>query len=160
MSFAEHTGRTKRGNCAVCGVEVDQEEVCMTAGRLPAGTTWWESHAHKAPCGAQCSGGGTDPDELDVHIPTFGSCPRCGATESEIARVIDRADGNERVVFHHYVMPHCASIGYRIDLEQRIGNEWRVKSRWNSNHPDSLQLTIEWAKRYVPWLAVCDLRDS
>ena len=152
MSFAENTGKTRRGICEVCGTEVDQEEMRLLAGRQPAGSTWWNSQPHRAPCGAHCAGGGTDSDEDDVHIPSFAACPRCGATASEVARIVERRDGQERVVIHRYTAAYCADLGYRIDLEIRMGGDWRVESRWPTNHPESLDLTIEWAKRYVSWL--------
>lgn len=110
MSFAEHTGKTRRGLCSVCGIEVDQEEVRMLAGRLRSGSTWWEPQAHRAPCGAHCAGGGTEPEEQDVHIPPFAACTRCGATATEVARIIERSDGQERVVFHRYTALHRATL--------------------------------------------------
>jgi hypothetical protein len=152
MSFATNTGNLRRAACPICGLEVEQEEIRVLAGRVPAGSTYWEPQPHRAPCGAHCAGGGTEPEEQDVHIPPFAACLRCGATDTEVARIIVRDDGQERIVFHHYTAPYCADLGYRIELQTRVGIDWRVKSRWPTNHPDSLDLTIEWAKRYVPWL--------
>jgi hypothetical protein len=149
MAFAENTGRIEQRRCKVCGTEVEHEEVRHFTA--PASLDW-HATAHRAPCGAHCGGGGYDHGETDVHIPAFGRCPRCGATETEIADVITRADQNERVVFHRYVVDYHRFIGYRIDLEVFRDGAWGVKSRWNTNFPDSLPRTIEWAERYVPWL--------
>lgn len=97
-------------------------------------------------------GGGCDSGEEDVHTPPFSACPRCGAIDSEIARIIDRPDGVERIVFHRYTSEHRRDLGFRIDLERREGESWCVVSRWGTNHPDSLEQTVEWAERYVSWL--------
>jgi hypothetical protein len=125
----------------------------MLAGRLPAGSTWWEPQAHRAPCGAHCSGGGYEHGEQDVHTPAFAACPRCGAVDSEIARVIERSDGLERAVFHRYTAEYRRDLGYRVDLERRDGESWRVVSRWQVHHPDSLDRAIEQACCYVSWLS-------
>lgn len=153
MSFAEHTGKTKRTGCPVCGVEVEQDEVRTLAGRLPVGSTWWEPRPHRAPCGAHCTGGGTEPEEQDVHTPPFGACPRCGATNSEIARIIDRPDGAERAVFHRYTAEYCRDLGFRVDLERRNGETWQVVARWNVQHPESFDDALRQASHYVSWLS-------
>jgi hypothetical protein len=36
------------------------------------------------------------------------------------------------------------------------GDGWTVKSRWPTNHPESLDRTVEWAKNYVGWLKDVD----
>jgi hypothetical protein len=149
MSFATHTGRTKTTECCVCGRAVLHEEVHIL-GRQGE-TTHWQPTEHRAPCGAHCSGGGYDPDETDVHILAFGKCPRCGATETEVAKVIEKPDGSERVVLHRYAVEYRRDLGFRIELEIRKDDQWKLKSRWPGD-PDSLEKTIEWAKRYVPWL--------
>lgn len=152
MSFAEHTGKIRRTACPVCGVEVEQEDVHMLARRLPPGSTWWEPRPHRAPCGAHCVGGGTEREEQDVHTPPFGACPRCGATNSEIARIIERPDAAERAVFHRYTAEYCRSNGFRVDLEQRHGESWRVVSRWNVHHPESFDEALRKACNYISWL--------
>lgn len=149
MSFAKNTGRRRTQKCVVCNVEVEHEKILLFSAPTKI---HWKAVAHRAPCGAHCAGGGYDSGEQDVHIPAFGACPRCGATDSEVARVIERGDGGERVVFHRYVSQHCRELGFRIDLEKRDGESWRVAARWGTNCPDSLEQTIEWAERYVPWL--------
>ena len=149
MSFAEHTGRVEQRTCKVCGTLIDHEEV----RHFSAPTSYsWSAIEHRAPCGAHCGGGGYDHGEKDVHIPAFGRCPRCNATETEIAEIIFRDNEMERVVFQKYVVDYDRSIGYRIDHEEFRNGIWTVKSRWNTNYPDSLPLTIEWAERYVSWL--------
>jgi hypothetical protein len=149
MSFAEHTGRVEKRSCMVCSTIVDHEEVRHF--KLPPSFSW-HAFPHRAPCGAHCAGGSYDQGESDVHIPAFGRCPRCGATGSEIAEIVTRADNTERLVFHRYTADHLRRIGYRIDHEVLRGGDWTVKTRWNTNYPDSLPRTIEWAERYVQWL--------
>ncbi len=108
---------------------------------------------HRAPSGAHCMGGGVNHGETDVHIVTFGKCPRCGDTDSEVATTIANDDNTERVVIQRYTHKYRADIGFRIELEIRTGDAWVVKSRWPTNAPDSLDGTIRWAENYVPWLA-------
>jgi hypothetical protein len=66
--------------------------------------------------------------------------------------VIERSDGVERAVFHHYTAKHYRNLGYRVDLECRNGDSWQVVSRWQVRHPDSLNRAIQQACRYVSWL--------
>lgn len=146
MTFARRTGRTKKSECHVCGLAVLHEESRTGTG------THWNPVAHRAPCGAHCGGGGYAYGETDVHIVAFGSCPRCGATATEVAKVIEKPDGKERVVFQRYTVEYYRDLGFRIDLEVQQDGQWKVKSRWNSYKPDSLDGTIELAKRYIPWL--------
>lgn len=150
MSFATYTGRTKTTECRVCGCAVLHEEVEILGGQ--GQTTHWQPDEHRAPCGAHCEGGGYDPAEADVHIPAFGKCPRCGATETEVAKIIEKPDGSERVVFQRYTIGYRRELGFRIELEIQKNGQWKVTSRWPTNEPNSLDKTIEWAKRYVPWL--------
>jgi hypothetical protein len=152
MSFAESTGNTKRAACPVCGVEVEQEEIRMLAGRVPPGATWWQPVAHRAPCGAHCSGGGTEHGEKDVHCPPFTACPRCGATNSEIVQIIERPNGMERAVFHGYTS-YSRDLGFRVDLERREGELWQVVSRWNVHQPRSFDQALKNACKYVSWLS-------
>ena len=98
-------------------------------------------------------GGGYEHGETDVHIVAFGSCPRCGEPDSEIARTITKTDGTERVVIQRYVHDYHFDLGYRIELEIRSDDQWNVKSRWPTNDPNSLDGTIKWAENYIPWLA-------
>lgn len=153
MSFAEPTGRIRRTACLLCGVEVEHDESRQVPGRLPSDSTWWVPRAHRAPCGAHCAGGETEPEEQDVHFPSFGACPRCGAKASEIARIIERPDAAERAVFHRYTAEYCRHMGFRVDLEQREGESWRVLSRWNVHHPESFDEALRKACNYVPWLS-------
>jgi len=150
MSFAEYTGRTKPMNCTVCGASVTHREARVFAA--PNDRFHWTAVAHRAPCGAHCGGGGYNPDENDVHIPPFGACPRCGATDTAVARIIERPGHSERVVIHRYTREYCRELGFRIDLEACVNGSWTVRSRWPTNHPDSLERTVECAKNYVPWL--------
>jgi hypothetical protein len=150
VSFATRTSRTKTTDCPVCGRAVLHEELRILGRRGEA--SHWQPVAHRAPCGAHCGGGGYDFGETDVHILAFGSCPRCGATETEVAKVIEKPDGSERVVFQRYTVEYRKDLGFRIELEVQEDSQWKVKSRWPTNDPDSLDKTIEWAKRYVPWL--------
>ena len=149
MSFADPTGKTKEDICQACGSRVIFEEF-ECHGRM--GHTFdWQPVEHLAPCGAHCAGGGYDQGEEDVHIPAFGKCPRCGATDSRVATIIERSDGEERIVIHEYLTAQKRDIGFRIDLEQRIADGWKIKSRWNTGTPHSLNDTVTWAGRYVPW---------
>src|SRR5215470_16376774 len=97
MSLVMHTGHTKTQACLCCGSEVEHRE-CR--GVTTDGVSWMPVE-HCAPCGAQCAGGGY-AGEADVHTPPFKPCPRCGATQSEILKTVERPDGTERVVFHRY----------------------------------------------------------
>ncbi len=98
-------------------------------------------------------GGGCAYGETDVHIVTFGSCPRCGESDSEIAKTITNVDDTERVVIYRYLQDYHSDLGFRIELELRTENQWLVKSRWPTSEPHSLDGTIKWAENYVPWLA-------
>ena len=109
----------------------------------------WRPVAHRARCGAHCAGGGYEDGERDVHIPPFGSCPRCGAVDSEVAQTIERSDGSERVVFVRYVV---GSSGFRIDYEKSAGDSWKTVARYPASDPESLAKAVEQAENYVPWL--------
>jgi hypothetical protein len=117
------------------------------------GESAWYPVPHRAPCGAHCMGGGVDYGERDVHVPSEGACGRCGASDTEIARIIERKDGAERVVIRKYTSEVHRDLGFRIEREVKRDGEWTGQGWWNTNHPESLELTIEWAQRYVPWLA-------
>jgi hypothetical protein len=71
---------------------------------------------------------------------------------SEVVAIIDRADGRERVVIHRFIRPHLRGLGYRIDLERRWGSRWMPDSRWPTDYPDSLDMTLECAAIHVAWL--------
>ena len=120
--------------------------------------TRWTPVEHRAPCGAHCMGGGVAHGESDVHIVTFGACPRCREKDSEIATTIVNEDATERVVIQRYIHDYHSDLGFRIELEIRSGDDWTVKSRWPTNDPDSLEGTIRWAENYVPWLATENLK--
>jgi hypothetical protein len=150
MAFANSTGRTKTAECRVCGQAVFHKELRFFGGDGEAYD--WMPEAHRAPCGAHCSGGGYDLDETDVHIPAFGRCPRCGAAGTEVVRTIVRPDGAERVVIHRYITDHHRNLGFRVELEVLKDGEWVVKSRWPTAYPESLEQTIQSANKYVPWL--------
>jgi hypothetical protein len=154
MSFAEHTGRTKTVACCVCGTPVTHEEIRQFSA--PRDRFRWSAVEHRAPCGAHCAGGGYEHGETDVHIPAFGRCPRCGAIETEVAKVIEKPDRSERVVILRYTPEYHRDLGFRIELEVSAGDGWSVKSRWPTNYPDSLDRTVEWAKNYVGWLKDVD----
>jgi hypothetical protein len=154
MSFAENTRRTKKAACCVCGKTVAHEEIRHFSA--PRDTFSWSAVEHRAPCGAHCAGGGYDHRETDVHIPAFGKCPRCGAIETEVAKVIEKPDGTERVVILRYTPAYCRDRGFRIELETVGGDGWAVKSRWPTNYPESLDRTVEWAKNFVGWLKDVD----
>lgn len=143
-SFWETTGATREGTCDYCGAKT----ILAEHRDLAEPKSYWSPVEHLAPCGAHCLGGGVERGEEDVHIVSFGACPRCGETETEIAKVIERKDGLERVSFHR----HKRDLEYRIDLERLGDDKWSVVSRWNSQHPDSLPTTISFAATYVPWL--------
>src|SRR5690242_19452806 len=99
MSLVVSTGRTRVQTCLCCGSEVEHQE---RRSLTPHDTqSFWMPIEHRAPCGAQCAGGGY-AGESDVHTPPFKPCPRCGAAQSEIINTIERPDGGERVVFHRY----------------------------------------------------------
>ncbi len=66
--------------------------------------------------------------------------------------MIEKPDGSERVVFRRYTVEYHQELGFRIELEVQKDGQWKVESRWPTNEPESLDKTIEWAKRYVPWL--------
>lgn len=149
MSFAHYTGKSRIQKCFVCGTKVKHEEERIFD--MPKEIILWCAVTHRAPCGAYCCGGKVSANEPDVHIPTFGVCPRCGAKKTEIAKIINSADGKERIVFHRYTVAWC-KVGFRIDLEKLKEGQWRVESRLNTKFPDSLIDTIEWAKHYFPWI--------
>jgi hypothetical protein len=150
MSFAEETGRTRSVECFVCGQTVTHKEVRRFT--MPEDRFSWSALPHRAPCGAHCAGGSYAHGETDVHVPAFGTCARCGTAETEVATRIENAEGSERVVIHRYTPEYRRSLGFRIDLELLVDGVWRVKSRWPTNHPDSLEQTVQWAKHYVLWL--------
>lgn len=152
MSFAEDTGRTRIEKCGVCGLNVAHEEVRHLSA--PRDFFTWNAVMHRAPCGAHCSGGGYHHGETDVHVPPFGSCPRCGVTESEVVKVIDKPDGLERVVIHRYTPDYLKYLGHRIDLEIRNNDEWQVKLRWHTKQPGSNKKVLELARNYVDWVVV------
>ena len=150
MSFAEETGRKRIQRCAVCGTDVEHEE--LRHFDKPSDRFGWHAIEHRAPCGAHCAGGGCDHGEQDVHTPAFDACPRCGAIDTEVARIIERPDSGERAVFHRYTADHRRGLGYRVDLEQRDGDLWRVVSRWQVHHPESYGGAYRQACFYVSWL--------
>jgi hypothetical protein len=98
-------------------------------------------------------GGGVYHGETDVHIVTFGTCPRCGEAETEVATIVTNDEETERVVIQRYIHDYRSELGYRIELEVRSGEEWVVKYRFKTNSPHSLDGTLKWAENYVPWLA-------
>ncbi|WP_159434822.1 hypothetical protein [Rubritalea squalenifaciens] len=147
MSFVKDTGRKKQGVCDYCGLDVELEK--YESWNRDGHRFKWRAVEHRAPCGAQCAGGGYEHGETDVHIPPFGSCPRCGAIDSEIAQTIENQDGAERVVLRRYVIGHS---GLRIDHEERDGEQWKTVARYPASDPQSLEMAIEQAKNYVPWL--------
>ena len=152
MSFGRKTGRTRDGECHICKLVVLTEE-CESFTPRGWEVTRWAPVMHRAPCGAHCMGGSVFHGETDVHVVTFGACPRCGETDSEIVETIENGDGTERVVIHSYIHEYDADKGFRIELETSSVDGWVVKSRWPTNRPDSLEETVRWAENYVPWLA-------
>ncbi len=51
-----------------------------------------------------------------------------------------------------YTRAYKRDIDFRIALEVSDGLGWTVKSRWMTPCPDSLDRSVEWAKKYVEWL--------
>ena len=147
MSFAKDTGRKKQGTCDHCGSDVEFEE--YESWNRDGQRFKWRAVEHLAPCGAHCAGGGYEHGETDVHIPPFGSCPRCGAADSEVAQTIENQDGAERVVLHRYV---SGRSGIRIDHEKKDGEQWKTVARYPASDPDSLAVAVTQAQNYVPWL--------
>ncbi len=147
MSFAKDTGRTKEGTCDYCGSEVQLEE--YESWNRDGHRFKWRIVEHRAPCGAHCAGGGYEHGETDVHIPSFGACPRCGAVATEVAQTIENEDGSERVVLHRYVV---GNTGIRIEHERRGDGEWTIVARYSASDPNSLASAIRQAGNYVPWL--------
>ena len=121
MSFAKNTGKKRKGKCLICGLEITQYE--YESWNRDGHKFKWGNTAHKAPCGAQCSGGGYEHRETDVHMPAFSPCPRCGESSSEVVKTIVNKEENERVVFHKYII---GREDYRIDHEILSENGWTV----------------------------------
>ena len=147
MSFVLDTGRSKMQKCFVCGIEVEHRELRFMH---PTGTTW-PPVPHRAPCGAQCSGGGYAGD-ADTHMPFLKPCPRCGATQSEIIRVIERPGGPERVVFHRFKKEYSDDQGFWAVEERWDGELWRRVMHWELGHPESFDKALEQAREHVTWL--------
>ena len=103
---------------------------------------------HKAPCGADCVGGGVDSENEDIHTPWFGKpCPRCGEVDSKIVKTILNEDETEKAVYYKYTR----SEEYRIELETMTDGSWKVFRRWPSNS-ETLEGTIDCSKNYIKWL--------
>src|SRR5688572_1320144 len=138
------TGRTRPGPCTCCGASVTFSEMRDSAD----GRTDWLAEPHRAPCGAHCTGGGVEAGETEVHIPAFGNCPRCGATESKVVGAYVDPSGRERVV----IREDLAGGGHRIEHEVLAGGEWEVRSRYRGDDNGSLDKTLLQAKQYFRWL--------
>ena len=108
---------------------------------------------HRAPCGAQCAGGGY-AGEADVHTPPFKPCPRCGATQSEIIHTIERLDGAERVVFHRYKKDHSRDQQFWVIQERRDGDLWRIS--WQLSDGDGFDV-LGFDRRHE---SILDIRDA
>lgn len=150
MSLVMNTGRTKTQTCVCCGSEVEHREFRGLTPRETHESSWMPVE-HRAPCGAQCAGGGY-AGEADVHTPPFKPCPRCGATQSEILHTIERPDGAERVVFHRYKKDYSPNQGFWAIQERRDGDLWRRVMWWDVGHPESFESAVEKAREHVPWL--------
>lgn len=152
MSFGRKTGRKRQGECDVCKQRITTEE-CESFTPRGWEVTRWAPVMHRAPCGAHCMGGGVYHGETDVHIVTFGICPRCGESDTEVATIVTNGDETERVVIQRYIHDYRSELGFRIELEVRSGEQWVVKHRFPTNSPHSLDGTLKWAENYIPWLA-------
>lgn len=95
-------------------------------------------------------GGGVDSNEMDVHIKSFGPCPRCGMTGTEVADTITNEDDTERLVFQRYTSDYRPELGFRIDYEKKIDGIWTVDARFGGD-PDSLEATKDIATMYYSW---------
>ena len=144
MSIVTPTGRTRLGTCSICDSKVTEEEFRSLDG------THWSPTAHRAPCGGHCMGGGVDHDETDVHIITFGKCPRCGETADEVAEIVTNSDDSERIVFQRYTPNYRPELGFRIDHQVRENGKWVVDSRFPGD-PESLDRTKQIAAIYYQW---------
>src|SRR5262245_16160513 len=131
MTLAEWTGRKRRRRCRVCLQVVmhSQKRVFHT----PRGSLEWSAEGHAAPCGAHCIGGGVRHGEADVHIPLLRPCPRCGAEEGVVDRIIVRPDGLERVIIYRYTASWLRDLGHRIQVETLQGREWTRKGWWGGD---------------------------
>jgi hypothetical protein len=142
--FVSPTGQTMPGNCKYCGSAVTLEE----ARDAEDDRRSWTPKPHRAPCGAHCAGGGVAQGENDVHVPLFGTCPRCGASDSRIARVIEHPDSKQRIVIHEWT----AGAGYRIDHEVLDSGHWIVERRFPGPEGGPVETVIEHAAAWFPWL--------
>lgn len=106
---------------------------------------------HCAPGDTQCAAGGYAA-AADVHIPPFKACPRRGATQPDIGRIVERPHGSERVASHRYEPRYSPDRGHWAEEERREGGVWRRVTWWELGHPMRLTKPLEQARLHVAWL--------
>ena len=108
--------------------------------------------AHLAPCGAHCAAGLTDENETNVHIRDgHQSCPACNETLTQQVDLINNETKTEQLLVFKYTHPHYAPLGFLLELQKLIDGGWTHQFWFQTERHDSLDETIQWAKKKLSW---------
>ena len=108
--------------------------------------------AHLAPCGAHCAAGLADENETHVHIrDCHQSCPACNETLTRLVDVIPNETESERLRVFKYTHPYYAPLGFMLELQKLADSRWIHQLWFQTERPESLDETIQWAQMVLRW---------